>query len=439
MKKFLSVALAISLIAVLAIFTACSSDDDNGGIADVRPAPSELSGTITIAWWGDSAYDYALIDRFMELYENVTVDVVSIPPTDFDDIINVMVTGGENIDVMYARNATVFGNLISRNQAENLVPFIQRDNIDLTPYGAGVQAFMMDGDGNIFGLPYRSDLFILFYNRDLFDAAGVPYPTNDMTWADFRALAYQMTSGTGPDRIHGALFPPFGFSFEAPGIQEGQGDFGTMELENFREGWQTILDMMFEDHSAEDWGVLRSINATADNFFEGNAAMMICGTWFMYNIIRNVSLEREPLNYGTVRVPVSSAMQAAGRHGTNASFTPVVMLSRSENKEAAWALVRFISSEEGGQILAQHSLMPGYHSPAVFRYMEAVPGFNPSVTQSILASTGFPVVSGMTPGAAELFTMLRQHTEMLFTGNATVDETFTNLGRERAEILARHE
>jgi len=436
MKRFLAV---FSLFMILTVVSACTTEDFEFVMAPSRPAPEDISGNITIAWWDDSAYDHALIDRFLELYPNVTVDIVSIPAGDFDHIINVMVTGGENIDVMYARNATVFGNLISRNQAQNLSPFIERDNIDLTPYGAGVQAFMMDEDGNVFGLPYRSDVFILYFNKDLFDAAGVPHPTNDMTWADFRELAQQMTSGTGPDRIHGALFPPFGFSFEGPGIQEGQGDTSTLDVELFREGWQTIYDMMFVDNSAEDWGVLRSINATADNFFEGNSAMMISGTWFMYNITRNVYLDREFFNYGTVRMPVSSAMQAAGRHGSNASFTPVVMLERSENKEAAWALVRFISSEEGGQILAQHGLMPGYHTESVFYYMEQRDGFNPCVTQSILLTTGYPVVSGMTPGAGELFTGLRQVIELLFTDNITVDEAMAMWERDRAEIIAQHE
>ena len=46
-------------------------------------------------------------------------------------------------------------------------------------------------------MPFRSDFWVLYYNKDLFDKAGVEYPSNDMTLEDYDALARKMTSGSG--------------------------------------------------------------------------------------------------------------------------------------------------------------------------------------------------------------------------------------------------
>ena len=48
-------------------------------------------------------------------------------------------------------------------------------------------------DGVQYAIPFRSDFWVLFYNKDLFDAAGVDLPTNDMTWAQYAELAKKLT------------------------------------------------------------------------------------------------------------------------------------------------------------------------------------------------------------------------------------------------------
>ena len=42
-------------------------------------------------------------------------------------------------------------------------------------------------DGNYYAVPFRSDFWVVYYNKDIFDQAGIEYPTNDMTMADFDA------------------------------------------------------------------------------------------------------------------------------------------------------------------------------------------------------------------------------------------------------------
>ena len=55
-------------------------------------------------------------------------------------------------------------------------------------------------------MPFRNDFWVLFYNKDLFDAAGVPYPANDLPMEEYDALARQMTSGEGDAKVYGTHY-----------------------------------------------------------------------------------------------------------------------------------------------------------------------------------------------------------------------------------------
>ena len=59
---------------------------------------------------------------------------------------------------------------------------------------------------NCFGipaLPFRSDIWVLYYNKDIFDNAGVDYPTNDMTWEAYDQLARTVADNTPGEEIYG--------------------------------------------------------------------------------------------------------------------------------------------------------------------------------------------------------------------------------------------
>lgn len=46
---------------------------------------------------------------------------------------------------------------------------------------------------------------MIAYNKDIFDKAGIPYPTNDWTWDDFSTTAKQVSSGEGANRVYGIV------------------------------------------------------------------------------------------------------------------------------------------------------------------------------------------------------------------------------------------
>jgi multiple sugar transport system substrate-binding protein len=428
------------LIALVAICLVVGFAWATGGAE--KQAATSAAGPVTLkfACWDYDLYGYdpAIIQGFMKKYPNIKVDVMSIPNADYDNKIIVMLAGGEDLDVLYAKSVRLFGDMIYKNQLMDLKPLLDKEKIDLKPYGAAIAAYMTMND-KILGLPYRYDHYLLYFNKDLFDAAGVAYPGPDMTWDDMRALALKMTRGTGNDKTYGAFFAPVNYCFITPGLQEGKGDYSTMDWGLFKEGWGNFYDMMYTDKSAQDWPSLKSVSADQVYFMKGNAAMMINGTWYMNTLKSEIDAGRAKIHWGAQRVPISKAMKAASVHASNASITPVVMNAKTKHLDAAWSLLKYIASEEAGKICASYLITPGFYSPAVVDAMAQVKGFDPTARDAILTSgAAYPAVSGANKSAGALATLLNQQLELLFTRNQDLDKTISELERQRKDILAQN-
>ena len=128
---------------------------------------------------------------------HVTVDV-----SDWDsywDKLQTLFAGGTPPDV-FAMDAPLYLDWQSRGVLKNLQPYI-----DATPgfldgfYPVTLQVYKQD-DG-YYGLPRDFQTIVLYYNKDMFDAAGMDYPTDDWTMDDLRAAAKKLTLDKNSDGI----------------------------------------------------------------------------------------------------------------------------------------------------------------------------------------------------------------------------------------------
>jgi len=446
-RDFLKIASMASVGGILAACQPAAAPTSAPAPAPTSaPAPAPTAApkaaaepvTIKASLWDYDLYNYdkAMINDFMEKNPNIKVEVLSFPNADYDNKVNIMLTGGEALDVVYVKSVALFGGMIGKNQVMDLKPLIEKDNLDLKPYGAAINAYL-SLDDRILGLPYRYDRYLLYYNKDVFDAAKEPYPSPDLTWDDFRALAAKLTTGSGSGKTYGGFFAPFNYCFLTPGLQEGKGGYDTMDFTLFKEGWGNFYEMMYTDKSAPDWPSLKSVSADQTYFLKGTSGMIVNGTWFLNLMKTQIDEGKSTIRWGAQRVPVSKGMKAAGVHASNGSITPIVINPKSKNVEAAWALVKHICSEDAGKIAASFLITPGYNSAAVVDAMAQVKGFDPSAKDAILNSgAAYPMVRGANKFAGALSTMVNKQLELLFTQNQDLDKTFSEMDRLRKEILA---
>jgi multiple sugar transport system substrate-binding protein len=69
---------------------------------------------------------------------------------------------------------------------------------DVNDYYPGILQIAQIED-SVYGLPWIAAPVVTYYNKDLFDAAGLEYPTSDWTWDDFRSAAETLTQDTNGD------------------------------------------------------------------------------------------------------------------------------------------------------------------------------------------------------------------------------------------------
>src|SRR5690625_2427242 len=177
-----------------------------------------------------------------------------------------MLAGGEDLDVFYAKDPTMYSGLVLRRQIRAIDDLVAQDGLDLGAYGGVLDNIIVDG--KLYGLPYRSDFWVLFYNKDLFDEMGVPYPTNDWTWSDFEETAKLLTEGEGVNRKYGAYIQPWASSYFRHGLQKHQGDLVEGDYSMLKDGLELAYRMQMVDRTAADYAANQSMGAHYRGIFQ---------------------------------------------------------------------------------------------------------------------------------------------------------------------------
>ena len=205
----------VCLMMVFSVFTACSNDqgttsEDNSSTtsatesaggesegeetadpgADVEPTEVE----VWVGDWWEPEKEHIEAEFPEDCGEGWSVNLVLQPVNGYLDSAIAAVSSGTGPDVLDL-DTLMIPSAIDAGLVTPLDDFmsrygITRDMFVEACYDAGVGT-----DGQAYSVPNRFAPTALCYNKDLFDAAGVDYPTDRMEMADFRELAKEMTSG----------------------------------------------------------------------------------------------------------------------------------------------------------------------------------------------------------------------------------------------------
>jgi multiple sugar transport system substrate-binding protein len=121
----------------------------------------------------------AAIKEFMKSHPNITVKVELTEWNDYWTKINTGVASRTLPDVFWGHLA-YFSGLITKGALMDLTPYIKKDKVDLSVYYKNLVA-NWNYKGKQYGIPKDWDTIAVFYNKDLFDKAKIPYP-GDWSW-----------------------------------------------------------------------------------------------------------------------------------------------------------------------------------------------------------------------------------------------------------------
>ncbi|HYT69963.1 MAG TPA: sugar ABC transporter substrate-binding protein [Gemmatimonadales bacterium] len=221
------------------------------------------------------------------------------------------VGGGAAPDLFLLDNIDVPA-LVNRGRVLDLAPYVDRAGVDLGCFDQTVLSIFSRGDA-VYALPRGYTPMVVAYNKDLFDRAGIPYPTDDWTWDDFLRIATLLTQDTDGDGAvdqWGTFFDRRVFLW-IPWIWAGGGDVlcpggrratGCLDSPATIEAIRWYTSWVTQHHIVPRAGTLRkSLGDNPRLFATGRVGMMTAGHFWIPELRPYLAGGR--LRVGFVAVP----------------------------------------------------------------------------------------------------------------------------------------
>lgn len=434
-------ALFLALLMTASLFAGCGNKAAEGDkkhedtTKKEETVKNEEKVKLKFACWDYSkdTYQQNLIAAFKAANPNIDVDVIDISAAEYSDKMTVNLAGNADIDVFYSKDLWFYGGAVLKNQILPLDDLIAKENVDIRGYGDLANAMKIDG--KLFGLPYRSDFWLVYYNKSLFDKMKVAYPKNGWTWEDFRDTAKKLTSGEGAKKTYGAYIQTWPGQYTLPGLQK---DYTKSQLnidyKQFKDGFKLLYDMQNVDKSAADYATNVSIGAHYRGAFEkGNVGMIFMGTWVMQMLADDKKAKKFDFDWEMVPIPIWKGIEPA----TMQICTPVSINSKTKNKDAAWKLAKFLSGKDGAKILANNLIMPGYIDSEITKMFTENSALPKGAAEALKVNKTYLELPAhkLTGFVGKMIT---EEIQLVMTGNKSIDQGIADMEKRRKEIIEQN-
>lgn len=415
--------------------SASTNAGDTNSSAQASTSAAKEKVNLTWALWDvdKTTYYKPLIDGYIAKNPNVTIEMKDLGSTDYQTVLGTQLAGGDSgLDIINVKDIPGYTSMTNAGQLEDLSSYIKENNIDTSLYAGTTEQITVDG--KLYALPFRSDFWLVYYNKDLFDAAKVPYPANDMTLAQYDEIARKMTSGSGNNKIYGSYYHTWRSAVQLFGILDGKNTIIDGQYDFLKPYYELILKEQ-DEGICMDYATLKTSSTHYSGVFENNSvAMMNMGSWFISTLIADIkSGKAETKNWGLVKYPHPDGVQAGTTLGT---ITSLAVSSSSQNKEAALDFVKFVTGEEGAAIIAGTGTFPAIKSDNVVSKITSIDGFPADDnSKEALKTVKTYLEMPMHPKSAEIETTLNDAHDAIMTKSVSVDKGLKNMSEKVQAII----
>ena len=290
-------------------------------------------------------------------------------------IINTALSSGEPISVMTQASAFDLRQRADSGVYYPLKSFFDKAKLTYADvFGKSIEE-TQNINGDYYSMPYCNNINMVYFNKKMFDAAGVPYPDPNWTWADFRATAKKLTKGTGANKIYGAMLDvaePNGDMYWATIAQQKLGsfwyyskDFKTTRFDapEMKESLQFFYDMYMLDGSCVP---LAEYTALKLGFSDTNGMIgLYSGRYAMYVAPVYAALYLNK-SYGEIPpgtdIGVTNVPRPVGATGSvTVSYSSQACIpANAPDKDAAWTAIKYICIDRADLFAGPKAMHPGY-------------------------------------------------------------------------------
>jgi multiple sugar transport system substrate-binding protein len=344
-SKFRRAQLAVAVAAVGALTIAgCgsgteSSDTSAGEGEGTVPEPSEPVEVSFQSWVGNETMK-KFVQQFESEHPNITIKLQNAPAEGASTKLTTQIAGGNPPDVAWL-NASDTADFGSRDALVNLDDYIARSEvINPDDYVDAFKTFVTYQD-SWYGLPLQGETTGLFYRTDLFEEAGIEGPPK--TWEEFKEDAAALTD-PAKNQYGFEIFASEAAYYWYPWLYQAGGD------------------VSLADYAPRDYFQSNSYDGRVA-FIEGQVGMYIAGNWFAGTLMS----EAPQIDGKWATAPLPEG--PAGCKTTIAGDA-VAILAATENPDAAWKWIEFLSQPD---ILAEwnYGSPDGTNLPALQSLLES--------------------------------------------------------------------
>ena len=307
--------------------------------AKVAKEPTEPTTVTFASWVGESPQFQKFAKDFNKEYPNITIEFQNVPAERATDKLTTQVAGGNPPDVAFMDSSAV-ESFATRDALVNLDGYIAgSDVIVVDDY---IEGFKEAGvvDDSLYALPFDGETTGLFYRTDMFEEAGIDAPP--ATWDEFEAAAAALTDEA--NKKYGFIvFAPEAYYYWYPWLWQAGGDLLSDDQTEIAfddpEGQQAAeFYIGLREYSPSDYLNSNSWDGRVA-FASGKVGMYMAGSWFGGEMQAsfpeiNGKWDVAPLPEG----PEGCATTLAG--------DMLGIFSQSENQDAAWLWIEYLSREE---------------------------------------------------------------------------------------------
>ena len=407
------------------------------GQAESARAASGGRSVVRFSFWGnfkDLEFFKTIKANFEAENPDITINLEYITG-DYGRKLPLLLVSNTAADIILMDDET-YPSYAVRGYLEDLAPYIERDRAeigldDFLP--TSLESFNYRGFQG--GIPWDGLSVLIFYNKDLFDEVGIPYPREDWTWAEFRDIARRLTKdldGDGrPDQFGSNL--SYGFLGAEPLIWSFGGEILDKDRThcalNSPEGLEAIqflYDMKYKDHSIAWTGEMEGL-LTEVQLLTGRVAMTLAGTYLM------VTLEstKGGMRWDVANIPYGPR----GERYTRVSWDGISINARTRYKAEAWRFIKFLLNESSQRIIGETGRgMPVRRQYVIKYYVKQDVPYHKALA---LEATSYGKCTPMTAKYNELDYAMTEVFDLLNTEYSATDKTRGRINPEQG--LARIE
>jgi multiple sugar transport system substrate-binding protein len=325
----------------------------------VRALAQDKTSVRALMWSNGPIIDGHFEDRvkaFNEAHDDIEVNLEFLPYDQYWQKLQLAYASGDIYDV-YFWDVQAYGHY-KRDLILNLQPMIDEAKaLDPAEYPVDLfEPWKLDGE-NMYAMPENFQTIALYYNKDLFDADGVEYPTDQWTYDDYVAAATTLTKRDG-DRVNqwGANLGNLAIWWGMQTVSWAKGGaFFDKVLEPTKFQFSDPINVetldfvrgLVNDQKVAPKPSVATQQADTVGFASGRVGMVIDGSWSISGFAEL------PFQWGMVPIP-----QIDGNRVVPYFMGGWVIAKASEVAEAAFEWARWSGNEYQDTMAGEHDWIP---------------------------------------------------------------------------------